>query len=350
MNLTSTAISVADWVAVRSRMTHIVQPHYSGCGSALTFHSICSHPRERLYDENCFSYQALMELLQQFSRAGVSVVSVEEALRRLREYDKRYFVVLTFDDGYRDTYTQVWPALRRLNIPFTIFVCTSFVNRTNDYWWGALLALFQFQDVVDIDAMGKRFILRNQRDREVGVRQVMHWVKEDLAIRSKSLMPSFNRYDISPEALLDRDALSEDEIRSMAESSVVTIGGHGTTHLPLATLPAEQARREVADNRTFLQTISQQEVAHFAYPFGDSSACTWAEADLVRKAGYKSAFTTRIGNIFPEHLNAPFMLPRNSVHPRRPGAFHAVAQLAGVHRFLQGRGGSPVHPDTVPPI
>lgn len=43
-------------------------------------------------------------------------------------------VILTFDDGYHDFYTQVWPLLKKYQMTATIFVVTDFMQRT-DGWY-----------------------------------------------------------------------------------------------------------------------------------------------------------------------------------------------------------------------
>lgn len=38
-------------------------------------------------------------------------------------------VILTFDDGFESIYTAVYPILKKMNIPFTLFVSLSFINK-----------------------------------------------------------------------------------------------------------------------------------------------------------------------------------------------------------------------------
>ena len=289
-------------------------------------------------------------LLKHFLSSGIDVVDIDEALRRLRERTGSYFVVLTFDDGYLDNYTRVLPIFNGLGLPFTVFICSSIIERTLDYWSGGLIELFMSHDEVEVEAMQMRFRLRNRRDREDALSRVIRWVERDVTSRSLQLSSTFQRYKISPGELLDQDAMTADQLRTLAENPLVTIGGHGFTHQPLASLQEAEARREIVANRRHLERITGRQVVHFSYPYGNTAACTWREAELVRSAGFRSAFTTRIGNLFPQHSAFPFMLPRGAMHPRREEAYHAEAQFAGVHRFLKSRGGSPIHPDTLPPL
>jgi peptidoglycan/xylan/chitin deacetylase (PgdA/CDA1 family) len=313
-------------------------------------HRLHSFPQRYLYHGNCYSENGLVALIEHCLSSGVDIVNIDEALRRLREDDERYFVVLTFDDGYRDNYLGVLPIMNKYGLPFTVFVCSSIIERTFDNWWGGLIDLFRLNDSVDVEAMGMRFVLHNIQERQAALRKATRWVEEEITSRSAKLVPTFKRYGVAPADLLDQDAMTEEDLRRTSESPLVTIGGHGLTHRPLASLPESEAQREIAANREHLERTTGKEVAHFSYPFGDASACNWREAELVQSAGYRSAFTTRVGNLFPQHSATPFMLPRNAVHPLREQIYHTEAQFAGVHRFVQSCGGPPIHPDTVRPF
>ncbi len=58
-----------------------------------------------------------------------AVISLTELVRRLRTREPLGGpTVLTFDDGYRDNYTTVFPLLKQYNFPATIFVTTNLIG------------------------------------------------------------------------------------------------------------------------------------------------------------------------------------------------------------------------------
>lgn len=59
------------------------------------------------------------------------VVDLETALSQWGSPQSEELVVLTFDDGYRDTYTKALPVLKVHGLPFTIYVATSFVAESD---------------------------------------------------------------------------------------------------------------------------------------------------------------------------------------------------------------------------
>lgn len=347
--LRSALISLLDWAAVRSGLARGIGRTHGGHGAVFMFHRLLPDPDRVLRQDICFSRDGLVALLRFCRDEGIDVVDIDEALRRLRDGHPRRFLVLTFDDGYRDNLHHLLPVMEDFGLPFTVFVSSGMIERSVDYWWGGLLELFRTRDEVEIAPMQRRFRHSRPRQRQRGLRAVTRWVEADVAGRAAELARTFRRYGISPEARLERDALSREDLRTLARHRLVTIGGHGASHRPLASLSPREAEAEITADRRFLQTLTDREVAHFAYPHGCAASCGWREARLVETAGYRSAFTTRRGNLFPAHAARPFMLPRGAMNPRRPGVFHAEAQLAGVHRFVEAPGRGPIHPDTLSP-
>jgi len=76
-------------------------------------------------------------------KAGYQVVSAGElaaGFQRERGLPRKP-LVLTFDDGYEDFYTQAWPVLREHGLTATIFVCSGIVGRAGHLTWDQLRQL-----------------------------------------------------------------------------------------------------------------------------------------------------------------------------------------------------------------
>lgn len=57
-----------------------------------------------------------------------NVVDIDTALSRWEDPNSDRMVVLTFDDGYRDTYTTAFPLLQERGFPFTLYLSTESVE------------------------------------------------------------------------------------------------------------------------------------------------------------------------------------------------------------------------------
>lgn len=79
----------------------------------------------------------------------MDIVSLDEAMERLEAtVPGRKFVVLTFDDAYRDNLVHALPILRRHEAPFTLYVPTAFVDGVGQLWWQAIEDIIARQDAV----------------------------------------------------------------------------------------------------------------------------------------------------------------------------------------------------------
>ena len=79
-----------------------------------------------------------MRLLDQVQEAGLDVVSLDDAVQRLRESDDRRFACFTFDDGYRDVAEHAWPLFKHRSLPLTLYLPTDYTDGKGELWWLAL--------------------------------------------------------------------------------------------------------------------------------------------------------------------------------------------------------------------
>jgi peptidoglycan/xylan/chitin deacetylase (PgdA/CDA1 family) len=70
----------------------------------------------------------LSDQLELLESKGPVVLSLDGALDRLDGGDPTPSVVLTFDDGFADVYTQAWPLLRQRQLPFTVYVAAGLIG------------------------------------------------------------------------------------------------------------------------------------------------------------------------------------------------------------------------------
>jgi peptidoglycan/xylan/chitin deacetylase (PgdA/CDA1 family) len=88
----------------------------------LIYHRVGGPGHEEL-DVRREDFAAQMATLANFEVAGIDAAA--EALRR---GDPTGRFVLTFDDGFADVYTQAWPVLRDLQLPFTVYLTSGYVG------------------------------------------------------------------------------------------------------------------------------------------------------------------------------------------------------------------------------
>ena len=91
--------------------------------------------------------------------------------------------------------------------------------------------------------------------------------------------------------LARRALLSAEQLRLLADDGMA-IGSHTRSHVMLPETPPAEAEEEICVSKRELEDLLGREVAHFAYPFGGFDQ---AVRDMVARAGYRSACSTRSG-------------------------------------------------------
>ncbi|WFU38855.1 polysaccharide deacetylase family protein [Bradyrhizobium sp. CB82] len=280
---------------------------FAGRAAIIMFHEIQREFRLELATGTSISL--FEHSLSWLRREGWEIVSLEECLERVSRDDRsRRYAVLTFDDGYRDNVSVALPILERHNAPFLMYVPTGAPTRTLQAWWLGLRELFRSRDDVTIDAMDTRFHCPDFEAKVSALARAAQWVHQDYQ-RATMLGPTFHKAGVSLSALNEAYFLDEQEIQVLSRHPLVSFGGHTTSHPALKTLDSASARAEMADNKRYLQDLTQRPVRHFAYPYGDPKACGPREENLASDAGFSTAVTTRPEQLCTQHLNQ-FALPR----------------------------------------
>lgn len=335
--LVRTAVSVG---AHLSGLSRLVAARYRGRGMIFALHSVVAD--DTFYPDYTLrcSTRRLEWALQWLRDEGLDFVSLDEAVRRLGDGNPRPFACFTLDDGYADNLTRALPIMERFGAPFTVFVTTGMVTREIDGWWFGLAALVRSHDRVELPATGLRFECADPPGKQLAFKTIESMVHKDFRLLPH-LREAIARSTIDCRTLVDREALSQEQLRRLARHPLVTIGGHTTTHRNLAEAPAPAVEWEMAENRRFLQDITGQPVEHFAYPFGHERACGEREAQICRAAGFRTAVTTRAGTLFAEHAHDLHALPR--LHLADDDTASTLrCKVDGVYRAIHSRFGSPV--------
>ena len=141
------------------------------------------------------------------------VIPYEQALKRLESptQNDQPAYVLTFDDGYLDFYTRVFPLLRQYDLPAILFVTTGFVEDGTPY-------------------------------------------------------PMLS----NPDAVVQ--PVTWDMLGEMAESGLVTLGAHTHTHPVLTGRPPWRIEEELVQPLELFERRLGLRPAHFAYPRAEWNA------------------------------------------------------------------------------
>ncbi len=97
----------------------------------LTYHRVNrTSPKDRL-SVHTDSFRKQMLYLARKGYHTLTAEDLSEILRQKRPIPRRS-ILITFDDGYRDNFTDAYPVLREFGFKATVFVATELVGKTHD--------------------------------------------------------------------------------------------------------------------------------------------------------------------------------------------------------------------------
>ena len=226
------------------------------------------------------------------------VCELGEAIDRMTNDDvPDRAIVITFDDGYRDNFTNAYPILRQLGIPATIFLATGAIDSGMVLWHDLVFSAFRTTRVNVLKGFptaGSIYSLQFVSQRLAAQQRVLEflWSLKD---EDRTLAVARLRECLEVCSKPERDLmLSWDEIRLMHRNGI-SFGSHTMTHPILSKLSASRLEREVLDSKRAIEANLQCNVQTFAYPVGRSQDFDDRTKSLLRDTGYRCAVTTRFG-------------------------------------------------------
>ena len=299
----------------------MLRPFVGGVGAILTMHHV-RPPRPDRFQPNRLlevTPRFLTQVVKYLRRSGLDLVSLDEMHRRITEGDfSRRFVCLTFDDGYRDMLQWAYPILKEANVPFAVYVPTSFPDRLGELWWLVLEAVIARNDRIGlvIDGRDRKFDCTTVAEKRALYDEVYWWLRArptEAELRSTVRnLAAFYHVDIA--GLCDELCMTWAEIAELASDPLVTIGAHTVNHSFLAKLSKEAVRSEMELSASVIEAALSVRPQHLSYPYGDRGSAGAREFEIAAGLGFKTAVTTRPGVLFPQHKQYLTALPRLSLN------------------------------------
>src|SRR5579884_3237113 len=277
---------------------HLMRPLFGGVGCILTFH----HVRPARAD--AFQPNRLLEvtptffeaLLRRLKRKRIDVISLDEMHRRFitGEFGRR-FVCLTFDDGYKDVLQWAYPLLKKYEMPFAMFIATSFPDRLGELWWLALEAVIARNKRIglNIDGRNQTFDCETVAEKRALYDEIYWWLRgRPTETELRDVVRNLaGCYGVDLAAFCKDLCMDWEELAELAADPLVTIGAHTVTHPMLAKLPDKSARSEMDLSRSVIEAALAKRPEHLCFPVGDPTSAGPREFKIAADLGFKTAVT-----------------------------------------------------------
>lgn len=205
-------------------------------------------------------------------------------------------LVVTFDDGYDDNYTQAFALARELEIPITIFLISEYTECGQSFWW--LDRLIRHACVHDVYIAGRIYHLDQQVERKALAETITSRMSAATSVTEQEEFLATVRValDVPVSVMLQEEPaqlLTWTQVKEMEESKWVSFGSH-TLHHPILSYLSDQheIQQEVEESRVMLEQKLGHTVCTFAYPYGRPEHIGDNGLRAVRNAGYEWAVTT----------------------------------------------------------
>ncbi len=308
LSVTTELKSLGHAISFRSGLSSVIARH-QGCGRILMYHGVARQGAQALAEQ-------LRYLLRHFK-----VVSMEAMVDRLANgsVPPAHEIVLTFDDGLRNNLTVVYPILRELKVPATMFVCPALVESGEWLWNHEIRCRLKTLAMPELAELRIKLLAPG-----TSVDAMVEWMKTlrlqqrrlaELTIRKAT--PGFQPTAAQREAF---DIMGWEDLRAL-DGDLVTVGSHTLSHPILTTLSGDEIELEILESRRCLEQRLQRTVDFFCYPNGAYDKRAY---QLVQKT-YRAAVTTESGFIDGQGLDLHRL-------PRIPSAESAALTAWRLHR------------------
>ena len=319
-----------------SRAHRLMAPYTQGTGLILTLHQVRPEGEEKAFAPNRIlevTPDFLDSVLDQVQEAGLDVVSLDEAVTRLKEGTDRRFVSFTFDDGYRDNLQHAYPLFKQRGLPMTIYVPTEFPDGKGELWWLALEKIVaRAEHGIELCRNGDLWQLPTGTvaEKQKSYEQIYWWLRSlDESTQRQIVRVLADRYDIDMAKDCRDLIMTWDEIRSLASDPLVTIGAHTRGHYAVSKLTPSSATEELGGSAGCIERELGVRPEHFSFPYGDPGSAGRREFALARELGFKTAVTTQKGMLFPAHAAHLNALPRVSLNGDYQSLTYTALYLSG---------------------
>jgi len=290
-----------------------INAYFSGIGTIFMLHRVYPFEDGKLLpNENMKVSPLFLErFIIEFKSLGYEFISINELyeiLKNNRNVKKQ--IVFTLDDGYKDNYVIAYPIFKKYNIPFTIYLSTSFPEKSAVLWWYVLEELIIKNHEIYL-SNGNRYICKTSQDKIKTFLQIRETIMSFPQPNIQEKMTIlFSKYDINWSKCCDELTLNWEEIQELSKDNLVTIAGHTKNHYMFKRLEENEIFLEIVEANNLIESKINKKIEHFSYPFGTRDEIGIREFEILKKMNFKTATTTRNGNIFLQHKEHLEALPR----------------------------------------
>jgi peptidoglycan/xylan/chitin deacetylase (PgdA/CDA1 family) len=281
----------------------------------LNYHRIGDR-RHSLLDRNLWSAtdedfdRQIATIAKNFDVIGLD--DLEDALQRPHGRS----VMVTFDDGYRDNYTNAFPILKSHGVPATFFITTGFLDIPKVPWWDEIAWMVRTSRLAALGANSwtSTAVVFDDVDRELAIDRLLSVYKglpDEVTEDYLGFLGEALRTGRCPAHIAHELWMTWDMIREMRRDGM-NFGGHTVTHPILANQPSDQQDWEIGECQRRLVEELGEPIDAFSYPVGGQISFNAFTRAALEHYGFRWAFTYFGGYCAPGYADR-FSISRTAI-------------------------------------
>ena len=266
------------------------------------------------------SFRKQMDYLNTYFKP-VSLSKLENINELEKSEPEKPFVIITFDDGFENTYRYALPILCDYGIVGHFFIPTCFIGSRKLLWSEEINYRLLKTGLKDISlAIGGTVYtarldsLKNRVDYSVMIRNILKSLhSQDIDATLKLVQDLTCDVDIEQIPSTRYKFLSWEQIQELVEMGMI-IGSHSSSHYLLSGLSDEEAFDSILNSKKEIEGKTKSECKYFSYPNGRLQDFGERDIKLLKKLGFKFAVSQIPGfNSISDLQNDGFRLKRLNI-------------------------------------
>ena len=302
------------WLGCLSRQT--LQSRYlPGSCVIFTFHRVLSEEEYKItrFQRSIAVSDGALRLFLIAIKQRFNIISVQQLIDHQKSDGgtldaKLSYACITFDDGWRDNYTNAFPILKELNVPATIFLSTAYIDSTSGFWWQQLGDILLNETLSDAQRAGLTALLSRYLEPSLANSLDADGIIDTIKREHYSDAQVITDQAVSiAKSGASRHCLSWSQCQEMSAYNI-SFGSHSINHPRLSLLSKADQENELVTSKL---EISQKRISYvngFCYPYGDFNQSVVGLA----KQNYDIGLTTNTG-VCRLDFDSTMLLPRINV-------------------------------------
>ncbi len=205
---------------------------------------------------------------------------------------KKDCAIITFDDGYKEHYSNAFPILKKHRLCATIFLATEYMEGKKAFWWERVAYSVAKTKKSHLKIKGLNSIKLS--DKKKALKKILEKLKSMQENKKIRLISEIESQLQAKAGSLKSISLTWDQAREMC-SSRIEIGSHTATHPILTKISLQEAKSDIIKSIKDIEKKTGTRPIAFAYPNGMQKDMSKELDELLKKLGFAFSISSVYG-------------------------------------------------------